>query len=392
MPPVARGSDAQHRLPRAECERAGSEGGVLIRGFFSYHKQGELSVRRLLLAPTTPAPPAAAAARKRKASAGGDRTLDVETIGATFGCTLGNIVGYLEGRGIPAERAYILRSLRTLLLPAAESVRYMRGTDVEHLARGLASCRVVQPQRAALHETSRAGFPRLDHKYGHACTVVGSTAALLVAFRVMATVPDHAEHLWKDGSLWKALHQAKKVLGSWRPATVHMPEAHWEALGAEKRALERAALASYHVWMRHTSLHGPQQQQRTGALDGMQCMLDAARAAAYPGGELVNEYTQAKLLQKLQEMASAPREAHLGAGHAHVEGWSVTVLPLAEIPVSVELVTGGRRRPGADADDSESGATSSSWRTLSSNASGFSHASQDSLGTLAEAFVVNSVT
>lgn len=359
---------------------------MLVRGFFPYHKQGELSVRRLLLAPTTPAPPpVAAAARKRKASAGGDRTLDVETIGATFGCTLGNIVGYLEGRGLPAERAYILRSLRTLLLPAAESVRYMRGSDVEHLARGLASCRVVQPQRAALHETSRAGFPRLDHKYGHACTVVGATAALLVAFQVMATVPDHAEHLWKDGSLWKALHQAKKVLDSWRPATVHMPEAHWEALGAEKRALERGALAGYHVWMRHAhskaTFSGP---------TGVQCMIDAARAAAYPGGELVNEYTQSKLMTKLQEMA--PRDAHLGANHAHVEGWSVTVLPLAEIPESVALVTGGRRQPGADADYSESGATSSSWRTLSSNASAFSHASQDSLGTLAEAFVVNSVT
>ena len=344
-------------------------------------------MRRLLLAPT--AVPAAPRPRKRKAAPGGDRTLDVETIGATFGCTLGNIVGYLEGRGLPAERAYILRSLRTLLLPAAESVRYMRGSDVEHLARGLASCRVVQPQRAALHETSRAGFPRLDHKYGHACTVVGATAALLVAFQVMSTVPDHAEHLWKDGSLWKALHQANKVLDSWRPATVHMPESHWEALGAEKRALERASLAGYYVWMRHTNPPDPR-RQRIGAVDGMHGMIAAARAAAYPGGELVNEYTQAKLLQKLREMA--PRDAHLGAGHAHVEGWSVTVLPLAEIPESVALVTGGRRQSSADAADSESGATSSSWRTLSSNASRFSHVSQDSLGTLAEAFVVNSVT
>ena len=229
--------------------------------------------------------------------------MNVETIGATFGCTLGNIVGYLEGRGIPAERAYILRSLRTLLLPAAESVRYMRGSDVDHLARGLASCRVVQPQRSALHETQCPAFPRLDHKYGHAYTVVGTTAALLVVFQVMATVPDHAEHLWRDGSLWKALHQATKVLDTWRPATVHMPEAHWEALGAERRALERAALAGYHVWMRHahsaTPFSGP---------TGVQCMLAAARAAAYPSGELVNEYTQSKLMTKLHEMA--PRDLH----------------------------------------------------------------------------------
>ena len=257
--PVVHGDDAQHRLPRAECERAGSEGGVLIRGFFSYHKQGELSVRRLLLAPTA----ATAAPRKRKASAcSGDRTLDVETIGATFGCTLGNIVGYLEGRGLPAERAYILRSLRTLLLPAAESVRYMRGSDVEHLARGLASCRVVQPQRAALHETSRAGFPRLDHKYGHACTVVGTTAALLVAFQVMSTVPDHAEHLWKDGSLWKALHQANKVLDT----LAARDGAHARvALGSARR---RAARAGARVpgrllrLMRHTNPPDPRRPHR----------------------------------------------------------------------------------------------------------------------------------
>ena len=72
--------------------------------------------------------------------------------------------------------------------------------------------------------------------------------------------------------------------------------------------------------------------------------------------------------------------------HTHIESGWVTVLPLAELPESMALVTGGRRPKNADADYSESGATSSSWRTLSSNASRFSHVSQDSLG-LAEALV-----
>jgi hypothetical protein len=380
--PAPRNGDAQRWLPRSECERAGGEGSLLIKGFFAYHKQGELSARRLLLAP--PPPPVLGGGRhhrKRKAPTSGDRTLEVETAGATFGCTLGNIVGYLEGRGIPAERAYILRSMRTLLLPAAEAVRYMRGTDVEHLARGMASCRVVQPQRAALHEVNLPEFPKLDHKYGHACTVVGTTAALLVVFHVMSTVPAHADHLWKDGSLWKALNYAEKALDAWRPATVRMPEDHWEALGAEKRALRRATMAAFHEWKR----------PRSGVLEAsshMASMIEAARAAAFPGGELVNEYTQAKLLDRLAQYQE--KECMPFAGHARVEGWSVTVLPLAELPGSMALVTGGRRAAPAADDDGDSCA-SSSWRTLSSNASGFSHVSQDSLGGLAEAFVGQSV-
>ena len=356
---------------------------MLIKGFFAYHKQGELSARRLLLAP--PPPPVLGGGRhhrKRKAPTGGDRTLEVETAGATFGCTLGNIVGYLEGRGIPAERAYILRSMRTLLLPAAEAVRYMRGTDVEHLARGMASCRVVQPQRVALHEVNLPEFPKLDHKYGHACTVVGTTAALLVVFHVMSTVPAHADHLWKDGSLWKALNYAEKALDAWRPATVRMPEDHWEALGAEKRALRRATMAAFHEWKRPRS-------GVSEASSHMASMIEAARAAAFPGGELVNEYTQAKLLDRLAQYQE--KQCMPFAGHARVGGWSVTVLPLAELPGSMALVTGGRRAAPTADDDGDSCA-SSSWRTLSSNASGFSHVSQDSLGGLAEAFVVNSVT
>lgn len=361
---------------------------MLIKGFFAYHKHDELNVRRLLLAPPPPSVLGTTRHhRKRKAPTSGDRTLEVETAGATFGCTLGNIVGYLEGRGVPAERAYILRSMRTLLLPAAEAVRYMRGTDVEHLARGMASCRVVQPQRPTLHEVNRPDFPKLDHKYGHACTVVGTTAALLVVFHVMATVPAHADHLWKDGSLWKALNYAEKALDAWRPATVRMPEEHWEALGAEKRALRRATMAAYYEWKRpRPSLLASSQDPQSD----MAAMIELARAAAFPGGELVNEYTQAKLLDRLaqyQHKGSWPF-----AEHARVEGWSVTVLPLAELPGSMALVTGGRRAtPATDDDEDSRSCASSSWRTLSSNASGFSHVSQDSLGGLAEAFVGQSV-
>ena len=57
------------------------------------------------------------------------------------------------------------------------------------------------------------------------------------------------------------------------------------------------------------------------------------------------------------------------------------VLPLAEIPDSLALVTGSTGRPLPATDDGHSCA-SSSWKTLSSNQSGGSHVSQDSLSGL----------
>ena len=51
-------------MTKTECEAAGSEGGLLLKGFFAYHKQPELGVRRLLLAPPQPG---GKEPRKRKA-------------------------------------------------------------------------------------------------------------------------------------------------------------------------------------------------------------------------------------------------------------------------------------------------------------------------------------
>ena len=394
-------------MSRAECETAGGEGALLMKGFFDYHQQSELGVRRLLLAPPPASTPNGSGGhRKRKGpdaafARGPRRTEFVDTVGATFGCTLGNITGYLEGRGLPGERAYVLRSIRTMLLPAAEALRYMRGADVPHLARGMASCRVVQAQRSALREVGAPGFPKIDHKYGNACTAVGATAAMLVAFGVMSTVPDHAAHFWREGSLWKALRCAEEALASWRAATVYLPEEHWDALNAERRAMHRACLAAYGLWKVRTDGEDAHGVQIVGA-QAMQAMLQAATRAAFPSGALVNEFTQATLCERIQRegsiwsdptesllaISARSRVARSRVGQELLASESLVVLPLAEIPDTLALVTGGgsgaRRRPGgvAPSDDDSRSCASSSWQTLSSNRSGYSHVSQDSLSGL----------
>jgi hypothetical protein len=356
-------------MTKVACEAAGNEGALLLKGFFAYHKQPEVGVRRLVLAPSLQG---SREPRKRKASdARRARTEQHQaTVGASFGCLLGNITAYLEGRGLPGERAYVLRSIRTLLLPAAEALRYMRGTDVPHLARGMASCRVVHAERASIRETANSNFPKIDFKYGNSYTAVGATATLLVVFGVMSTVPDHSAHFWKEGSLWKAMRCAEEALASWHPATTSLPTEHWEALAAECRAMHRACIAAYVTWKRL-------RDTATGATEGMQLLLQAAQKAAFPSGAIVNEFTQADLcarIQNAQEIWHAPTATAPPP---------MVVLPLSEIPDSMALVTGGgpsKRHLGKQED--ERSCASSSWKTLSSNQSRFSHVSQDSLSGL----------
>jgi len=359
-------------MTKTECEAAGSEGGLLLKGFFAYHKQPELGVRRLLLAPPQPG---GKEPRKRKAGDARRARTDQHTVGASFGCLLGNITAYLEGRGLPGERAYVLRNIRTLLLPVAEALRYMRGADVSHLARGMASCRVVHAERASIRETVDPNFPKLDFKYGNSYTAVGATATLLVVFGVMTTVPDHSVHFWNEGSLWKAMRCAEEALASWHPSTTCLPTEHWDALAAERRAMHRACIAAYVMWKRL-------RDTATGASEGMQMLLQAAQKAAYPSGAIVNEFTQADLCARIhnaQEIWNAPTTASAASVPP-----PMVVLPLSEIPDSMALVTGGgpRKRHLGNKQEDDHSCASSSWKTLSSNRSGFSHVSQDSLSGL----------
>ena len=360
---------------------AGTERVKLLGKFFAYHSTDEIYVRRLVLC-LPPPPSHTSGKRPRQDPCPQARKEQVMHVcGASFGVTLGSICAYLEGRGVPAERAYVLRSIRTQLLPVADALRSMRGADVPHLSRGLASCRVVHAQRTFLTEP----MVRIDSKYGNAHTCIGATATLLCCFGTMATVPDHARHFVTDGSVIKALRCAHEALEFWKVSSTHMTDTHWEALAAEKRAIARAVAGA-----------------RCAAREAVQRALDPtasvilqlrwAREAAFPSNQLVSEFSQARLMEQIQRGELFTRRmpgpswppcppcapmTSLGAALLLVD-----VVPLSQISEG-DLTRSKRRKRVAE--DAES-VGSSSWTSASSVASSFSHVSADSLGELVEPF------
>ena len=179
-------------LSRAEVQAAGCERVLALGPFFDYQQTAAIYVRRLVLT----LPNLTSGKRSRdiaKAHSG------VTVCGSAFGVPLGAVCAYLEGRGLPAEKAYVLRSVRTQLLPLAEALKTISGADAVFLSRGLASCRVAQAQRDCLTEP----LAKIDSKYGNVYTCIGATAAILTCFGVMSVVPAHAQHLVDDESLVK---------------------------------------------------------------------------------------------------------------------------------------------------------------------------------------------
>lgn len=382
------------RLSRYACEMASSEGFDLLGRLFDYHRQSSLRARRLVLAPPmTPDRQQLRRVRKRKVApaddgegelAGGTagrhtpRGTDLHsTVGSIFGCTIGNIVGYLEGRGIPAERAHILRILRAQLLPAAESLRYMSGRDVVHLSRGMASCRIVSAQRTSLPELAGDDCPKIDYKYGNVGTAVGTTATLLAAFGVMATVPNHCRHLIAESALPRIVRIAEAKLQNWKPSTSDWSEEDEDARLAELRALRRVCIGVREAMDECSA-------QVLAPADAMQLQLEWARISAFPGGERVDAYTHEMLCQKVKSRAlfrmacqpmMAPRPVYMTSTRTPVP---TNVLPLSEIPE--DLLRKRTDRAEDNSDTRSCSAASSSWQTLSSRASSaFSNVSNDSL-------------
>jgi len=342
--------DLEHsdELSKAEVQAAGQDRVQALGPFFEYQRQ-LVYVRRLVL--TLPCPTS------------GKRTRDyakarnsVPVCGSAFGTTLGSVCTYLEGRGVPGERAYVLRSVRTQLLPIADAIKSMRGTDVIFLSRGLASCRVAHAQRVAITEP----LAKIDSKYGNPYTCLGATAAILACFGVMATVPLHARHLVDDNSFVKTLRCVLDQLDHWRSSACAMAEDAWQALNAERRALRRATdgarLAAY-VW------------QDAPPHELIMRQIEWARIGAFPCNTLVNEFTQPNLLRAIETQdlfTSVSKDS--GFAKAVVE-----TVPLSQISEGRLLTRKGRGKGDASSE------ASGSWVTLSSNGSSFSHVSGSSL-------------
>ncbi len=345
-------------ITKEEAQQAAHDRVQGLGAFFAYQRDAAIYFRRLVLAQPS--------ATNGKRSRDYAKARDAVTIcGSAFGTTLGALFSYLEGRGIPAEKAHVLRSVRTQLLPIAEALQTMRGADVEFLARGIASCRVAAPQRAVMNEP----VSKIDSKYGNPHTCIGATAALLTCFGVMSAVRDHAAHLGRDNSLGKALRCALANLENWKASRIAMSEDAWRALAAERRALQRAAAAARRAAYACSDIPPP---------DLLARQLQWARRAAFPADTLVNEFSQTSLLLEIEEQTlfrtatpSAP------VGHLHVTPPVSETVPLSQIPLG-RLIAKSRGRGNADAESSD--LASSSWATLSSNgSSAFSCVSRGSL-------------
>jgi len=395
-------------LSKEHCERAGAERKELLWALMPYQRT-RLVARRLVLAvPGKGAAVRERGDRKRKHTSETEEERKVrwrhaltQTFGSVFGSTIGNITSYLEGRGIPAERATILRTVRSVLGPAADALRTMHGADVAHLSRGLASCRVVGAQRSTLPELQGPLCPRIDHKYGHVGTAVGATATLLAVYGYMASIEEHAEHLIRNDSLLKAMRCAMIELNDWRGANVDLPRSHEQSLRAEVRALERAVAAATVVSERHQKeiFHPGTRFWGAMVLD----QVGVARSAAFPAGRRVDATSQKKLCDDVYDGKIAIRrllKEHSDAQHAlgpppqshsmppppqppfssattrPIPISSTRVTPLSEIPEGV--LSDRSERAGAATSDTNS--VTSSWWTNASSSSMFSHVSNDSMG------------
>ena len=330
-------------------QSAGLDRAQVLGPFFEYQRAHAVYMRRLVL--TLPCPTIG----KRTRDYAKDRA-SVTVCGSAFGTTLGSVCAYLEGRGVPGERAYVLRSLRTQLLPIAEALKSMRGGDAVFLSRGLASCRVAHAQRASITEP----LARIDSKYGNPYTCLGATAAILASFGVMSTVPAHAQHLIADDSLVKTFRCVVEQLNHWRSSSHTMAQDGWWALDAERRALRRAtdaARLALYVW------------QDAPASERLGRQIAWARTAAFPPNTLVNAFTQPNILRQIETQSLFTAVGTESGLPTHV----VETVPLSQIGED-RLLTKKARRKGDSASEA-----SSSWVTLSSNASSFSNVSAGSV-------------
>jgi hypothetical protein len=332
-------------MGKLEAQRAGYERVQGLGAFFGYQRDAAIYFRRLVL--TLPCSTSGKRGRDYAKARDG-----VTICGSAFGSTLGSVCAYLEGRGLPAEKAYLLRSVRTQLLPVAEALHTMRGADAAFLSRGLASCRVAHVQRAAISEP----MATIDRKYGNQYTCIGATAVLLTCLGVMSAVQDHAAHLGRDNSLTKALRCALANLENWKVSRIAMSDDAWLALAAERRAMRRAIAGA----RRAACAAQGKPPHEVFALQ-----LEWARMAAFPARALVSEFTQASLLAQIDagSLFEAPPSLH--AGRPFAQSVSETV-PLSQIPLG-RLITKERARKGGGGDAHSS--AGSSWATLSSNAS-----------------------
>jgi len=364
----------------AACEKI-----KLLGRFFAYHTSSQVNARRLI---TVQSPLPSSGKRPRSCLAAAKSKDLIDVAGTVFGTTMGSLCAYLEGRGVPGERAWILRTIRSNLLPVAAAIQAMSGPDVAHLSRGIASCRVVPLQRPLINDSA----VKIDSKYGNAWTALGTTATLLVAFAVMSEVPNHVVHIVADNSFVKTLRCTINSMAHWTPSSVDMSATSWDALYAEKRALLRAVEGAREA-------EAVALERSLDPAHALLLQLEWAKLSAFPAGELISEFTQTRLFTKIRRhelfklsesinitpatAATTPATTPATAATSPMRPPRTATSLVDTVPLS-ELGDGGLlARQSQVASDTQS-AASSSWATVSSHVTAVSRESVDSLGDLVD--------
>lgn len=274
-----------------ECSAGAAEGFVALDALFSYqHNQGfeKLRISRLFLEGQKLAPGNAGDKKVPKRKVGPDTP--VRTVGpSVYGTTLANIVLHLSGRGVAAESAKLVRSVRYYLAEAADALTCIDGTDQEYMRATVASARVVKAQQKEIRSLNNK-LVNIDSRLGYKTTAIGATIAIIVCFFILAERSDDMLVLQKHQAFIKTLECMHEALSDWQYASSCPSMAQLKARNAEKRICERAiagALRASHVSVdRSLPPHAC-----------MKLQLNWARAMAYPYNETVSEGTHIRILQ-----------------------------------------------------------------------------------------------
>lgn len=270
----------------------------------------------------------------------------LQSIGTTFGCTLGQILAHVARPHEPHTR--LLRAIRDEIMNIAAHHAHMSGDDSDLLAYGLASCSVIRNQRRKL----RGDSLRIDSRYANGTAAIGACAAIIVTHAVLARFePSAPEYFMQADNLRTTLCTADERLSQWSTRHSASP-IDSEALNAERRALRRAHMAI------NTAMSRARTEVGT-AIDQLQTQLLTATMAAYPPYRVASD-NERDMEALAHAGAFIPTPCSTPSARTTVQRpSSMVVVPLSGIPG-----VPNNTRPTGDMSDHGSDA---SWITTTSS-------------------------
>lgn len=206
--------------------------------------------------------------------------------GVVFGCTLTNVVHFARTACcIPVSEAVV--HLNECLVSPGLNVQSCTGSDVPHMLRGFARCAIMH--RQALLFGRSEPKQKIDWKCSKGGTVVGICAAVFFAFSLSLRNQNNAATL--SVCIHHFLERCRRILYSWKLS--YAAEKHKDALDAERRALDRGAIA-----LRVASQLASKEGMR--AYDETQVQLAFLSKGMWPTGKTVDASTHDELCAWIQ--------------------------------------------------------------------------------------------